>query len=211
MSGGESLQLQRACPRPAGSGLTPEARPLTAVHQAGAERTAPGLGVCSCLSPALSAFAHRWSPFTRAVSLTLPGSSLPPPCSLPSSSLLSPPFLCHPSLSYLPPSLLCLMSTSPLPTPSSSFPISSISPLSARPRFGSRRLTFTRPFSAAVSTETSSGAQEGGDRRQTHPFLCLSSPSASSAPTGIPCFPSQGLGGGPEFNRNTGSQAPWPH
>ena len=85
----------------------------------------------------------------------------------------------------------------PIPVPSLSLHLS-ISPPSTRPRFGSGCVTFTRPFSAAVSTETSSGAGEGGDKKQTHPFPGSTGPSASRPPTspstGISHFLSWGLG-----------------
>ena len=97
----------------------------------------------------------------------------------------------------------------PIPVPSLSLHLS-ISPPSTRPRFGSGCVTFTRPFSAAVSTETSSGAGEGGDRKQTHPFPCSTGPSASrpatSPSTGISHFLSWRLGSY-VFSRNTGSGA----
>lgn len=105
-------------------------------------------------------------------------------CFYPSSSPL---ILSFPSLS----STLALFKVSlfstpslslPHPRPISLSPYPSISSFPARPRFGSCCVTFTRPFSAAVSTETSSGAEEGGDRRQTHPSPCSTSPSTPSPP-----------------------------
>ena len=94
----------------------------------------------------------------------------------------------------------------PIPVPSLSLHLS-ISPPSTRPRFGSGCVTFTRPFSAAVSTETSSGAGEGGDRKQTHPFPPAPGPSASRPLPPPPLgFLTSSLGGWGVnvFSRNTG-------
>ena len=151
------------------------------------------LNLFSLSTPPLS---HSVSPFSHLIMACPPVSSLayfPIP-------LCSPPWSL-PHLRGLSPSLLhfclfpfCLLL---IPVPSLSLHLS-ISPPSTRPRFGSGCVTFTRPFSAAVSTETSSGAGEGGDRKQTHPFPCSTGPSASrpatSPSTGISHFLSWGLG-----------------
>lgn len=127
--------------------------------------------MASCLSPVsappqsllLSAPIPRY--------LTLPASCLPLHPSL-SCSPFSHPFTSSapnsPSLSISAPFILS-------PPPSESLPILSLPHLSPPTRlcFGSHCVTFTRPFSAAVSTETSSWAREGGtENRPTFFPLC---------------------------------------
>lgn len=60
----------------------------------------------------------------------------------------------------------------------------STSPPSTRPRYGSHCVTFTRPFSAAVSSGNlqRSGGGGGGDRKHSHPSPCSTSPSATLPP-----------------------------
>lgn len=133
--------------------------------------------------------------FSTLLSLQHGGQSLP---------LFAPNSLSAPFMALLVVSPLSFSPTRPRlllsPDLSISFP-------STRPRFGSHCVTFTRPFSAAVSTETSSGAGEGGDREQTHPSPCSSSLSALRPhSTGISHFLSWRLGRY-VFSRNTGSQS----
>lgn len=211
--GGVSLGLWPAGPGTVKSGRSPELRAGAAVLQAGGRvlnGQLPGPAAAGEAASARSLSPPRG--FPHRARLHLPARCVPyTSCFLslylapvPFLSLLSPhQYLLTPISPALPPSSLSSVSASPHPL-LFLFPQPSISPFSSRPRFGSRCLTFTRPFSAAVSTETSSGAEDGGDRRQTHPSPRLTSPSASPAPSGIPHFPSWGLGR-PTFSRPTRS------